>query len=227
MTRTRQRLDGERGTTLVELMVTIMILAIVMGAVTGAVVATHRTVRNADQRYADLGEARIAMDATSKLVRTAVRLNPDDPAFIDAGPDHVAFYANVDVTNDDPKLVRLEVQGDDLIQTVEEGDVVSTNSNGETERGWTGDGSPRSRTIARNLTNPVQGEPVFEYFGHGEVDPFVLTGGELAESDQDDVRHVRVELRVDSDAAPDVEETVLVNRVRIPNFYYIDAQEVH
>ena len=219
-----RRLDPRReeGFTLVELLVTISILALVMGAVTTAVVATQRTVRETDQRYTDLGEARVAMNATSRNVRTAIRLNPGDPAFIDAGPEHLEFYANVDVGAGDPKRVRLDVQGDDLLETVEDG-TVGSGAGANPVRTWTGDGAPRTRTIARNLTNPTDGEPLFEYFAQGASTPFATPGDQLPAADQGDVRQVRIELRVDSDAVPDVAETVLANRVRIPNFYFVNT----
>ena len=221
-------LSSEDGFTLVELLVTVAILALVMGATTTAIISTQRTVRETDQRYTDLGEARVAMDAAGRLVRTAIRLNPRDPAFVSAGPYALAFYANVDVATEDPKQVILQVQGDDLIETVTEGDIIAgVDANGEPRRNWRAIGTPRTRTIARNLTNSAQGEPVFEYYAQGAAQPLATPGGTLPAPDQVDVRHVRIELRIDSDAAPGVRETVLVNRLRIPNFYFVNTRRVN
>lgn len=220
------RTGSDGGFTLVELLVTISLLAVVMGAVTSTMIGMQRQVAATEIRYEDLGTARTAINAMQQTLRAAIALNPDDSAVLHAEDDHVRFYSNVFVTDDAdraPKLVEYEVDAAGVLtESVTNGDL-STNASGEVE--WSADGSPRVRTLARNVDTT---QPLLTYYGDtvGPSDtPLGAASGLLPPTDLPLVHQVLIDIRVDSPDGYGVEDTQLRNRVRMPNAYVAEASE--
>jgi prepilin-type N-terminal cleavage/methylation domain-containing protein len=96
------------GLTLVELLVTLSVLAALLGSVATGMITMTRSVADTQQRLDDLGQARVAMDAASRSLRTAVRIPGATSPFTVTAVGDVEFYANVGATvATGPSLVRL------------------------------------------------------------------------------------------------------------------------
>lgn len=215
----------ESGLTLVEMMVTIALLAVVMTSVASIFVGLQRAMGETHVRYADLGDARIAINAIQQSLRTAISLNPSessDSAFITATPDTVEFYANYEVSDGFPKLMKYARSNGEIVETVEDGVLVDSASGDVLE--WASvPGSQRQRVLARGVTEAA---PLFTFFGSDPSDGALPAGadGALDASERSLVRQVVVDVRVDSDDGYEVGTTQLRNQVVIPNLYYKDEE---
>lgn len=208
------RLRDDHGFTLVELLVTMSLLSVVMGLITGSAIFLQRSINETDQRFDDLAQARLAMDASTKWARSAVTVVPYSQPFLEARSNRVEFLANVDVggVNAAPKQVRLQVSGGRFEERVFDGQLVSG--------GWTQSGSARTRVIARGVTN---GNTLFRYFDANGVE---LTNGtnNLSESVRRRIRSVGIDITVQQAPGVNVPPSRLTNRVLLPNQFYFDAE---
>lgn len=210
------RLDDERGFTLVELLVTMAVLSVVIALITGSAIFLQRNIRETDQRFDDLAQARLAMDASSRWLRTAITVPPYTQPFIEARPGQIEFLANVRVggASAAPKQVRLRVVNGALEERVYDGTI---NASGQ----WVQQaGSVRTRTVARGVTN---GTAMFRFF---DVDGVELTNGSsnLTETQRSAVRRVAVAFTIRQQPGINTPASQLANRVTLPNQYYFDAQ---
>jgi prepilin-type N-terminal cleavage/methylation domain-containing protein len=107
------RLRSEHGFTLVELLVVMVLAGVVLSMATAALIQSQRTVAGNLQRQADLGEARIAVDAASADLRT---LTPLAGTYLaSATAREVLFFARRDVDDGAPPVrirLRLESNGE-------------------------------------------------------------------------------------------------------------------
>lgn len=201
---------GEQGTTLVEVVATLAILTIVLATVYGGVWSTQDAVNGADERLRNLDEARVLMAATSKDVRTAVRLDAGDSPFVTADGNEIEFYANLDPT-EGPKRVRLSVDGDDqLVEEVWEPDP------GSAAPDYTYTGDPRVRFVGRYVAND-ESDPIFTFL---DANGDTLADTPLDDADRRAVEAVRIRLVVKKTSGVPTAPTTLVNRVRLPNIDY-------
>jgi prepilin-type N-terminal cleavage/methylation domain-containing protein len=218
------RLREERGFTLVELLVTMGVLSIVMALITGSAIFLQRSVRQTEQRFDDLAQARLAMDATSKWLRGAVTIERGDTSESDRDPFTQAMRRRVDfitsvttgnTADDAPQRVRLEVTNqEELEERVWPGRV---NANGI----WTQAGGPRSRIIARGL---VDGEPFSFFDAEGnEITP--AGEGNLTQAEREAIRYVGINIVVQQEPAVDTPAAQLNSRVALPNQFYFDAED--
>lgn len=225
--------SSEDGLTLVEMLVVVAILGVVMAAVTGFAINATRTVAGTDQRFADVGQARIGVAAASQYLRTLMPYDTvgttllrteDDPLARDPSPSTVSFYASRDLdlsVDEPPRLIRITVEGSTAAAA---GELVVY----DTPASWTtvntADGTERvvsyraaetvRRVLARGLTDPG----VFTF-----LDATPDDGSDAVDLDDPDtypaLRGVEVRLEVRTQAQRDVTSTVLRQRVRLPNAF--------
>lgn len=209
-------LHDERGFTLVELMVTMSILSIVMALITGTTIFLQRSINETDQRYDDLGQARVAMDATTKWVRSAITVAPFTQPFSIARRSQVTLLTNVDVGGGTPpRRVDLRVVGGALQEQVWAGTI---NGSGNWQLAG---GAPRTRTIARGVTST---QP-FTFFDVDGNDITPANDRVLTPAEMELVRRVGIAVTVQQQPNVDVPPSQLRNRVVLPNQFYFDEEE--
>ncbi len=233
-----RRLRADEGVTLVEMMVVMLVLSTILAFTMQSVASFQRASTGGVRRIENLNEARILMQVITKDVRTAAKLNastspfPDGPSGfypIDgvtrAGNREILFLANLNLSTQCPKLIRLYLQytsavdGYRLIESVRE-------PSGGTPEGddctWIG-GAVRTRLVGRYIANTTA-EPVFTYYyadAAGDLVPFALADGAwLSVTDALKVKEVGIRLAVRKDTSLSVADTTIENRVRLPNVFY-------
>ncbi len=224
---------GEAGLTVVELAIALVVLAVVLGAVLQLVAAFERTAAGGIRRLENLGEGRILMQVLTKDIRTAAKLTATDPPFLledpgnPGGPtladdNEMTFYANLNLTTSCPKVVHVYVNADrELVEEVTE---PSAGTPPDCEYP-SGPGSARVRLVGRYVANDLldPAEAIFTYYyvdEEGQLVPFSTDDTPLVAADALLVKAVGVRLALRRDSLLPVPETVLVNRVRLPNVYY-------
>ena len=228
---------GQRGMTLIELSVTVLILGLVLGTATTAFLSATRVSTGADSRIENLGQAQLLMRTATKDLRTATPLdNGNVPAFTLATPWRVQFYAYLNTNSGSatgtaiPKRVLLYVdtvtdpKNPRLVEKVWDPVTATWTPTNPT---YVPDTSAKIRFVGNYITNtPSSAQPVFEFFNNASP-PALITpnstgpyGAELGADQLDEVHAVRIRLRVRKDARPDVEGTLIENRVRLPNVIY-------
>lgn len=201
----------ERGASIVELMATLVLLSIVIGAVYAGIASISDAVQGSGERLRNLDEARVLMAATTKDVRTAVRLSAGGSPFVLADDNEAVFYANLDTTSD-PKKVRVSIDSQD--QLIEE---VWTADAGSVPPDYTYTGAPAVRFVGRYIANQDAGTPIFTYL---DADGAALSATPLSADDLLAIKAVRVTLVVKKSSVFTGNPTTLVNRVRLPNLDY-------
>lgn len=93
--KTLQRQSGERGLTLIEMLIALTVFSIVLAGALAFLRAQGRSFALGSQRSSMLQNSRFAFDELEKDLRTAGAGAPDiQPAIVYAGPNVVAFNAN-------------------------------------------------------------------------------------------------------------------------------------
>ncbi len=131
-------------------------MTIIMATVYQGFASTQNAIAGTDERLRNLDEARVLMAATSKDIRTAVRLSAGASPFTYASGNEATFYANLDTT-DAPKKVSIHIDADDqLIEEVWTADAASVAPD------YTYTGTPRVRFVGRFVDN-TEADPIFTY----------------------------------------------------------------
>lgn len=208
--RLRIRARAERGSSMVEVMVTCLLLSIVLAFVFGGVASLQNALAGTERRVVNLNEARVLMATSSKDLRTAVRLQAGTSPFLVADAREVRFYGNINPTTG-PKYVRIYV--DAQSQLVEE---VTTPDVGSVPPNYTYTGQPLVRFVGRYVANTAQ-QPLFRYY---DQDGIELTSVPLSSADRLSVYSVKITMVIRKTTTLPIVATTLENRVRLPNLDY-------
>jgi type II secretory pathway component PulJ len=168
----RARDAAEGGFTVVELLVSMSLTTVIGTMLVLTFSQAVSAVVGADARGADAQVARVALDNTSKALRTAV--DPDGkgdgvvdlPAFEVAGPEEVVFYAALGnrtgtaTADAPPRKVRIWRDGALLRQS----ETLPVTSGSTTS--WTG--ATTTRIVAIDLV-PAATRPTFTYLAAGDT----------------------------------------------------------
>lgn len=135
MTRLRRALRSAReattGMTLVELTVTVALMSTVMAIVSGGIVMAMRLMGSNSLRLEEIAENRVAIEAMTKTLRTAVQprllgSSSEDAAFIQGDNSRVTFYAalsslveptSAELTRSGPVRISYALSGGALTET--------------------------------------------------------------------------------------------------------------
>lgn len=193
------RIRDESGFTLVELLITMLVLAVVLSIVSAGFLSTSRAVGTADRGIRDLGDARIGIDAATRLLRNAVRQPSATvaPSFCVAATREIMFFANA---NGGTRRVRYYVNSQS--EFVEE---VTTAP----------DCAPAAaspRVLARNMSSGA----VFSFYARGSQVAMTVPTAGLDVAERSDIAAVGVQVAVEGTGGPAL-ATELVGRVRLPN----------
>jgi prepilin-type N-terminal cleavage/methylation domain-containing protein len=220
--RLRARLHGDGGFTLTEMVVVMFILGIVLAAVQTTLLMTQKTVGVNNMRLTQTMQAKTAIEAMSRTLRTAVlpsQLNGtcgscSTAAFIQGTANSVQFYANIN--NDKniigPSRVTYSVAGNgDLTETIQ-----APNAHAATDYNYQYC-TPSATCVVptRVLAHFVQTtKPLLTYYDkNGTVfTDTTLTAVELAGVDSIDLF-----LQVQAAANQTLTSTTLTERVTLPN----------
>jgi Tfp pilus assembly protein PilW len=206
----RCRRYGERGTSLVEVMITVLLLGVVLGTVYSGIWSAGDTVSRTGERLQNLDEARTLIAVASKDVRTAVRLSAGTSPFTLADRNEAIFYANLDTTSA-PKKVRISIDvSSRLIEQVWTADA------GSVAPSYTYTGAPQVRFVGRYVANTAS-SPMFTYLDDNDN---ALSATPLSASDRLAIKAVRITLKVKRTSTFNNSYTTMVNRVRLPNLEY-------
>ena len=223
LSRIRRRLTGQGGFTLVEMIVVTVILGVVLAAVQTTLIMTQKTVGQNASRIDQTQQAKLAVDAMSKTLRTAVLpallgcQTCDSTAFIQGTSNSVSFYANIN--NDSnaigPSRVSYTVNANgDLVETIQPPDAHAANNFSYTYCTPGPGCTVLTRVLARRVPTSLA---VFTYYdANGAVVTPPLTATTLAQVDSIDLV---VKVQDTSNGTPPA--TTFVTRVTLPN---ADAQ---
>ncbi len=191
-------------------MVVVALLVFVMATVFGGFTSAQTALTTTGGRLQNLDEARVLMAATSKDLRTAVRLEAGTSPFAVADRTTTTFYANLETTTK-PKKVHIYVDAtSELVEEVWDADANSVAPD------YTYTGSPHVRFVGRYVANTAS-SPIFTYLDSTGA---VLANYPLDATDLLSVRAVRIMLLVRKVTSASMAPTTLVNRVRLPNLDY-------
>ncbi len=200
---------SERGTQLLELVITVALLSIVSAVLYTGIATTTNALENAGKRLQNLDEARVLMAQTSKDVRTAVRLQAGTSPFVLAANNEAILYGNLETTTA-PKKIHLYVDpSGELIEQVWNADAGSVAPN------YTYTGTPFVRFVGRYVV--INSTPIFTYL---DANGNALTNTPLNAADLLAVTAVRITLVVKRSTVAPLAPVTLVNRVRLPNMDY-------
>lgn len=222
-----RRVDSQRqgGFTLVELLVGMLILGIVMTALVASFTTATQSSAASDNRIQNLEEARILMANVSKDLRTATPITgpgatpfvPTTGGLVLAGDRDVTFYASL-YTSGAPRRVRLWVDTSNpnepvLRETVRQPDSETPPLTYNTK-------PDKTRLVGRYIVNgSTFADAVLSYYnGAGARLTTPLTT-----ADAEDVRSIRVRLKVRRSTNLAVRGSTLETTVRLVNVLYACA----
>ena len=237
--------DGDRGTSLIELLVGMLILGMIIAATTTLTIGFQRTNAQNISRQDQLDIGRTATERLSKVVRTAVKpsqlidcVTPacdDVTAFISASTTGMQFYANLNNAGNVRGASRVTYSvatvGPDAGVLVEKVQLPDRDASGApilTTNGYTycnaeaGGASPACRanlTVRRVATGVVTNGPVplFTYFDD-QGSPFTLaSGSSLTAAQIEKVLAIELSVRVQKAGPSAAKPTTYIQRIQLPN----------
>jgi prepilin-type N-terminal cleavage/methylation domain-containing protein len=228
--------DREAGFTLTEMLVSAIIIAMISAMVSVVVVTTVRQTQVTATRNTQGNQARVAMEAISKALRTTVvPIEVSDNcalctnAFIQGTASSLSFYADINNPGGiiGPSEVAFTVSASgvltETIQPPNANTVVSGNF------AWTGQNDPTCTPGAvgclKKVTFLASGvkttTPLFTYYPYGTTTPETT----IAAADLSDIDSIDVQITVQLPNRPVVVPTVLVERIALSNIdVYVQEQ---
>lgn len=233
-----RRVEGERGTTLAELVVVMLILGIIAAATAALTIGFQRTSVQNVNRQDQIDAARTAVERMSKTIRTAVKPSQlttgctgcTADAFVKAEAYSVQFYANLDNPGNSigPSRIIYTVatSGADAGVLVEK--VQRPDSNVPTATGYTycdaeavgASADCQSRLSVQRLATGVittGANPLFSYYDPNGAPMAPVVGGSLATGDLEKVLSIEIDINIESAAATRAGPTEYIQRVTLPN----------
>jgi hypothetical protein len=218
---------AERGSMLVEMVVTILLLGIVMATVYTGISTLTGAAEGTNVRLQNLDESRLIMAATTKDIRTATTPTASAAAFLTAKPDEIRFYANVNNSGAAASIVRLYVNAN--TELVEEY-TPATKADGSacTQQPCVYDPADTAvRFVGRYVVNDDDTPAAERLFTYLDVNGTVLSPVDPdvgLDADQAlQVRSVRVQLAVSKTQAFNATVTWMQNTVGLPNVAFQQA----
>jgi Tfp pilus assembly protein PilV len=227
-----RRLRADDGLTLVEVLVTLALTTLVGALTFQLLILGIRSTGSTSVRQDNAGRARVAIEAMSKNLRTAIAPSQfkdmtctagctATTALTAAGPSSVTFYANINGVASPPSRITYAVTGTTLVETVQAPVVASA-----TQYSYCTPGAGcavRTRTLARRVVAPTAAAPLFAYYGDGASPPMLTfsappTAAELALVDA-----VDIVLKVATSSKWGTPPTTVTMRVALPNADYARA----
>ena len=209
---------SELGVGMFELIATIALMSLVMLTIYQGVDSLTSAAAGTDARLVNLGEARTLMGATTKDLRTALRLQAGTPAFTVAKDTEVTFYANLlpNPTVLAPRQIHIYVDAQNqLIEEVKAPDASSVAPNYT----YTNPANlPTVRFVGRYVANDAA-HPIFTYYDSSAT-PLKLSPTPLSAQNLLAIHSVQILLMVRKSPYRNIGFTTLLNTVRLPNMDY-------
>jgi len=202
--------DEAGQSSMVEVTATLMLLSIVMSFVYAGIDSSRKSITGEIERTSNLSEAQTLMDAITKDLRTATRLQAGTAPFVAADDRDVTFYANLNDATGGPRKIRVYVDPtSEIISAVWQPDAGTISPN------YTYTGASALRYVGRYVTN-TNLQPIFEYY---DVNGVKLTTP-LNATALLATYSVKITLIVRKQTTLPVRAVTLVNQVRLPNVDY-------
>ncbi|MDQ1710954.1 MAG: hypothetical protein QOE45_404 [Frankiaceae bacterium] len=232
--RHRLRRDGDdAGTTLPELLVVTSLFVLIGGLVATTTVFAQRQTGITATRQRNTDGARVALEAMSKTLRTAIQPSQlqygcltctgsisGSSAVTAASTTSVTFYGNIDNSGAGPTIVTFATTLDPatntgtLVQTLQKPDAGSAPNYTYCTPGPT---CPvTTRTLVRGVVWPVSPAMFTFYDVNGAAVPFA-TNGTVGASALADIDAVDITVKVDTPTGYTNAPTTVTNRVQMPN----------
>ena len=235
------RVSGDVGLTLVELLVVMVVMSVICGAVAAIFSATLRTTGATSTKLDQGNQARVAMEAMTRVLRTVVvpvQLSDNcdgcTDAFIEGKPFEVAFYADIDNEDNNvgPSRVLLSTSASGtLTETIQPPDPDSVSSGNFT---WSGQNDPtctagaagclKRRTVLADGVKQDATKPMFTYYAYNTG--ATLTGT-LGPADMRNVDAIDIVITLSLPDRSPVAPTTYVSRVALSNIdvYVVDHED--
>jgi hypothetical protein len=214
-----------------------LVLSVILGFTLQSVASFQRASTGGARRIENLNEARILMQVITKDIRTAAKLDATSPPFPDgpsgvysidgvtrADDNELVFFANLNLSTQCPKLIRLHLQYVDSVDGYRLIESVTEPSSGVPPTCSYPATPSRTRLVGRFIANNLSTEPMFTYYydadGDGELDPFLVSETPLSVENALKVKAIGVNLAVRKGTSLTVAPTMVANFVRLPNVFY-------
>lgn len=215
-----RRRNGDAGTTLAELAVSMFIGTIVLAAVATVFVGTLRSTRTANSRVTSAADARVAMETMTRGLRVGV----DPPMagttspFLSAAGSSVNFYASLTTpsatTDPPPTLIQYAYDSTRKCLLRTQTAAVGTSPN------FTFTTGAKSSCLAYGTVNG-DGSPLFTYYPSGTTTtPLPLVSGSVVAANLPTIDSVGIHLVLSDPATPAAPATVIQDRVSLVNMIY-------
>lgn len=220
---------GQKGLTLVEMLVTLTILSVVLSGLTAGAISIYRATYQVNLGTDDQNQARTAIAVLSRDIRASAPVRPStEPAFLVATPNEARFTANLD-DSVRPKLVRLWIDEDRRL--IEDATPPDPDTEPATGLEWDVENDSVVRYIAAFVINDDD-LPLFRYFDVNGEELAYSTESECAGPGGEDVPPpcltleqrrsitlVELNLSVSSDPSDRVSRFTVSHKVRLPNAF--------
>ncbi|MCW2678958.1 MAG: hypothetical protein JWM62_359 [Frankiales bacterium] len=225
----RPRPAGDAGMTMTELSASMLVLGIVLSAVATLVYGAGQLTSRNDARLDQVNQARQAMEAMSRTLRTAVLPSQlgatcsaaamaTDPncakaAFVQGTASSVQFFANIDNESNTigPSKVSYTLNNGSLVETIQRPDAHAANVYSYSYCAPGPTCPVRTRTLARGVRSDAA---LFTYYDAAAV---ALTRTVLTAADLERVDSMEIRVSVQRSGKVQARPTTFVQRVALPN----------
>lgn len=212
--------DGDRGMTLLELVVAMAISSILIALIVSMFTSASRSVYDQEAAIENSRLASVAMNEVTRIMRAGTEIPVsgsanNTPVFAFAGAERIVMHSFIDaVSATDPAPVRVEFSrnaDNELVET--RWDAYHASAAYWSFRTT----STYARTIARSLLPPQGARPLFTYFDKDNVALTPASGASLTTAQIRNIAAVQITMQVQGDASGRVAPVVVQNLVGLPN----------